>query len=71
MRYLVFMAIVFGVYFWAIQNIGDRYVEKREIELPAPPDQSITDLHGGKFPLTRIQKKEKGEPQPTVRVVEY
>lgn len=70
-RYLIFLVVVFGVYFWAVRNIGDKYVKQYDIPLPQEPSQGMIDLHEGKHRMTDIQPREPGEPEPTVRIVEY
>lgn len=67
MRYLLFMAIVFAVFFWALNNIGDKYVEKQGEILPEKPSNGLIKLNDQGKPV----QDDSPQSLPTRRVVEY
>ena len=71
MRYMLILAVTFAVYFWAVHNIGEKYVPKYHVNLPPPPPQSVLDVQGGKYRLQDLQKPTAETGQSTVHVVDY
>ncbi|MEO7992802.1 MAG: hypothetical protein ABI743_00255 [bacterium] len=70
MRYMVILVVTFAVYFWAVANIGDKYVKKYDVQLPAEPSKGLVDLYEGRIQPGDVAKGKDGEG-PTQRVVEY
>lgn len=70
MRYLLFMAIVFAVFFWALSNIGDKYVEKQGDILPEKPSNGLIKLNDEGKPVPADSQTSDQQP-PTRRIVEY
>jgi|GEM_PF-3696059 len=70
MRYLIFMVIVFTAFFWALNNIGDKYVEKHEAPLPEKPSNGLFKMNDEGKPVP-TDTPTSDQPAPTRRIVEY
>lgn len=76
MRYLVILIALFALYFWALENIGDKYVIQKEVDLPPEPTPDMIDLHEGRIRVEDLKKPAYGTANESKepirrRVVEY